>query len=91
MVALPRHLVALFLKIVTFNNVLMVLKIVTLLYNGRVCFFNGDRFEVINSTLLFKSQVSLVNHVNNFKTPITTRARSGLNFVNCIGSKSRYY
>ena len=48
MVALPRHLVALFKKIVTFNTVLMVLKIVILLYNGHLCFFNGDRFEVIN-------------------------------------------
>ena len=36
MVALPRHLVALFLKIVTFNTVLMVLKIVTLLCNARL-------------------------------------------------------
>ena len=51
-VALPRHLVALLLKIVTFNTVLMVLKIVTLLYNGHLCFFNGDHFGVINYTTL---------------------------------------
>ena len=46
-IALPQHLFALLLKIVTFNTVLMVLKIVILLYNGHLCFFNGDRFEVI--------------------------------------------
>ena len=34
-VALPQHLVALLLKIVTFNT---VLKIVTLLYNGHLCY-----------------------------------------------------
>ena len=38
----------LLLKIVAFNTVLMVLKIVTLLYNGHLCFFN--RFEVTNTT-----------------------------------------
>ena len=64
MVALPRHLVALFLKIVTFNTVLMVLKIVTLLYNGHLCFFNGDRFEVINTTLVVCIPVILsIGHV----------------------------
>ena len=30
----------------------MVLKIVTRLYNGHLCFSNGDRFEVINTTLV---------------------------------------
>ena len=59
MVALPRHLVALFLKIVTFNTVLMVLKIVTLLYNGHLCFFSGDRFEVTNTTLVLCISVIL--------------------------------
>ena len=65
MVALPRHLVALFLKIVTFNTVLMVLKIVTLLYNGHLCFFNGDHFEVINTTLVLCIPVILsIDHVS---------------------------
>ena len=64
-IALPRHLVALFLKIVTFNTVLMVLKIVTLLYNGHLCFFNGDRFEVINTTLVLCIPVILsIDHVS---------------------------
>ena len=57
MIALPRHLVALSLKIVTFNTVLMVLKMVTLLYNGHLCFFNGDRFEVINTTKCYVYQL----------------------------------
>ena len=39
-------------KIVTFNTVPMVLKIVALLYNGHCVFFNGDRFEVKNTTLV---------------------------------------
>ena len=43
-IALPRHLFALLLKIVTFNTVLMVLKIVTLLYNGYLCFFEWRSF-----------------------------------------------
>ena len=65
MIALPRHLVALFLKIVTFNTVLMVLKIVTLLYNGHLCFFNGDSFEVINTTLVLCIPVILsIDHVS---------------------------
>ena len=65
MIALPRHLVALFLKIVTFNTVLMVLKIVTLLYNGHLCFFNGDRFEVINTTFVLCIPVILsIDHVS---------------------------
>ena len=37
-------LLELLLKIVTFNTVLMVLKIVTLLYNGHLCFFHRDRY-----------------------------------------------
>ena len=61
MIALPGHLVALFLKIVTFNTVQMVLKIVTLLYNGHLCFFNGDRFEVINTTLVLYMYTSIVH------------------------------
>ena len=65
MVALPQHLVALFLKIVTFNTVLMVLKIVSLLYNSHLCFFNGDRFEVINTTLVLCIPVILsIDHVS---------------------------
>ena len=66
-VALPQHLVALLvivlLKIVTFNTVLMVLKILTLLYNGHLCF--GDRFEVINTTLVLCIPVILsIDHVS---------------------------
>ena len=52
MIALPQHFVALLQKIVTFNTGLTVLKIVTLHYYGHLCFFNGDRFEVINATLV---------------------------------------
>ena len=64
-IALPLHPVALFLKIVTFNTVLMVLKIVTLLYNGHLCFFNGDRFQVINTTLVLCIPVILsIDHVS---------------------------
>ena len=37
----------------------MVLKIVTLLYNGHLCFFNGDHFEVINTTLVLCTPVIL--------------------------------
>ena len=58
-------MVALLLKIVTFNTVLMVLKIVTQLYNGHLCFFNGDRFEVINTTLVLCIPVILsIDHVS---------------------------
>ena len=66
MIALPRHLFALLLKIVTFNTVLMVLKIVTLLYHGHnMFFFNGDRFEVINTTLVLCIPVILsIDHVS---------------------------
>ena len=65
MIALPRHLFALLLKIVTFNTVLMVLKIVTLLFHGHLCFFNGDRFEVINTTLVLCIPVILsMDHVS---------------------------
>ena len=66
MVALPRHLVALLLKIVTLNTVLMVLKIVTLLYNGHLCFFNGDRFEVINTTHVCVMYTSYIVHRSCF-------------------------
>ena len=53
-------------KIVTFNTVLMVLKIVALLYNGHLCFFNGDRFEVINTTLVLCIPVILsIDHVSS--------------------------
>ena len=66
MIALPRHLFALILKIVTFNTVLMVLKIVTLLYNGHLFFFSkGDYFEVINTTLVLCIPVILyIDHVS---------------------------
>ena len=48
-----------------FNTVLMVLKIVALLYNGHLCFFNGDRFEVINTTLVVCIPVILsIGHVS---------------------------
>ena len=60
-IALPRHLFALF------NTVLMVLKIVTLLYNnnGHLCFFYGDCFEVINTTLMLCIPVILsIDHVS---------------------------
>ena len=43
----------------------MVLKIVTGLYNGHLCFSNGDRFEVINTTLVLCIPVILsVDHVS---------------------------
>ena len=43
----------------------MVLKIVTLLYNGHLCFSNGDRFEVINTTLVLCIPVILsIDHVS---------------------------
>ena len=44
----------------------MVLKIVTLLYyNGHLCFFNGDHFEVINTTLVLCIPVILsIDHVS---------------------------
>ena len=43
----------------------MVLKIVTLLYNGHLCFFNGDLFEVINTTLVLCIPVILfIDHVS---------------------------
>ena len=43
----------------------MVLKIVTLLCNGHLCFFNGDRFEVINTTLVLCIPVILpIYHVS---------------------------
>ena len=65
MIALPRHLFALLLKIVSFNTVRMVLKIVTLLYNKTRVFFNGDRFEVINTTLVLCITVILsIDHVS---------------------------
>ena len=43
----------------------MVLKIVTLLYTGSLFFFNGDRFEVINTTLVLCIPVILsIDHVS---------------------------
>ena len=39
--------------------------IVTLLCNSDLCFFNGDRFEVINTTLMLCIQVILsIDHVS---------------------------
>ena len=42
----------------------MVLKIVTLLYIGHLCFSKGDRLEVINTTLVLCIPVILsIDHV----------------------------
>ena len=66
MVTLPRHLLALLLKIVTFSTVLMVLKIVTLLYDGHLCFFNGDRFELSDKYYTFVMYTSYIVHRSCF-------------------------
>ena len=43
----------------------MVLKIVTRLYNGHLCFSNGDRFQMINTTRVLCIPVILsIDHVS---------------------------